>query len=62
VWRERFWKNSDAVTQLGFDERFKRIWDFYLASCEATLGVHWTRDLQIVLTRPMNPQLSDSSL
>jgi len=62
VWRERFWKNSDAVTQLGFDERFKRIWDFYLASCEATLGVHWTRDLQIVLTRPMNPHLADSSL
>lgn len=34
-WRRRFLSKLDAVRQLGFDERFIRMWDFYLASCEA---------------------------
>src|SRR5258708_26560468 len=29
-WRERFFQNLDGVRQLGFDERFQRMWDFYL--------------------------------
>lgn len=34
-WRKRFLNQLDAVRALGFDERFIRMWDFYLASCEA---------------------------
>lgn len=34
-WRERFLAQREAVLQLGFDERFLRIWEFYLAYCEA---------------------------
>jgi cyclopropane-fatty-acyl-phospholipid synthase len=34
-WRKRFWQNIDAVRQLGYDERFVRMWDYYLAYCEA---------------------------
>ena len=34
-WRERFLAERQAVLQLGFDERFIRIWEFYLAYCEA---------------------------
>jgi len=34
-WRRRFHLKLDVVRQLGFDERFIRMWDFYLASCEA---------------------------
>jgi cyclopropane-fatty-acyl-phospholipid synthase len=26
---------KEQVLQLGFDERFMRIWEFYLAYCEA---------------------------
>ncbi len=37
-WRERFAAVKDAVTQMGFDERFMRMWDFYLCYCEA--GFH----------------------
>jgi cyclopropane-fatty-acyl-phospholipid synthase len=35
LWRERFVAQRDAVMALGFDERFMRIWEFYLAYCEA---------------------------
>ncbi len=34
-WRERFLHEQDRVLALGFDQRFMRIWEFYLAYCEA---------------------------
>jgi cyclopropane-fatty-acyl-phospholipid synthase len=35
TWRARFLSQLDAVRAQGFDERFVRIWHFYLAYCEA---------------------------
>jgi cyclopropane-fatty-acyl-phospholipid synthase len=35
LWRERFVAQREAVLALDFDERFMRIWEFYLAYCEA---------------------------
>lgn len=34
-WRADFLARKDQVLALGFDERFIRIWEFYLAYCEA---------------------------
>ncbi len=34
AWRERFMANRDKVVNI-YDERFCRMWEFYLASCEA---------------------------
>ncbi|CAN7506791.1 cyclopropane-fatty-acyl-phospholipid synthase [Pararhizobium sp. LjRoot255] len=34
-WRQRFWNIWDKVEPLGFDTRFKRLWEFYLFYCEA---------------------------
>ena len=34
-WRADFMARKDDVLALGFDERFIRIWEFYLAYCEA---------------------------
>jgi cyclopropane-fatty-acyl-phospholipid synthase len=33
--RKDFLKNWSAIKQLGFDERFKRLWTYYLCYCEA---------------------------
>ncbi|MDC1093334.1 cyclopropane-fatty-acyl-phospholipid synthase, partial [Pelagibacteraceae bacterium] len=35
VWRENFFKTWSNITPLGFDETFKRMWEFYLSYCEA---------------------------
>ncbi|WP_281903737.1 SAM-dependent methyltransferase [Phytohabitans aurantiacus] len=35
LWRERFTANAAAVAALGFDQTFRRTWEYYLASCEA---------------------------
>ncbi|MCO6052050.1 cyclopropane-fatty-acyl-phospholipid synthase family protein [Mesorhizobium sp. RP14(2022)] len=34
-WRERFWNAWQRIVPLGFDERFRKLWEFYLFYCEA---------------------------
>ncbi|MEL7428360.1 MAG: cyclopropane-fatty-acyl-phospholipid synthase family protein [Pseudomonadota bacterium] len=34
-WRRRFHARWDEIKSLGFDERFRRLWEFYLYYCEA---------------------------
>jgi cyclopropane-fatty-acyl-phospholipid synthase len=50
-WREAFFARIDEVRALGYDERFVRTWDFYLASCEALFRAGLLRDVQLVLSR-----------
>ena len=35
TWRSNFLKAWDNISPLGFDEYFKRMWEFYLSYCEA---------------------------
>ena len=34
-WKNNFFKTWDNISPLGFDEYFKRMWEFYLSYCEA---------------------------
>jgi len=52
-WRDRFLARLPEVRRLGFDERFIRMWEFYLASCEAAFSVRYVGDLQIELEQPV---------
>ncbi|MEL6504838.1 MAG: cyclopropane-fatty-acyl-phospholipid synthase family protein [Pseudomonadota bacterium] len=38
-WRHRFWAKWETIKPLGFDARFKRIWEFYFHYCEAGFKV-----------------------
>ncbi len=51
-WRERFLRAELAVHELGFDTRFMRIWEFYLAYCEAAFAAGNTSVVQFTLRRP----------
>ena len=35
MWKNNFFKTWDNISPLGFDEYFKRMWEFYLCYCEA---------------------------
>jgi cyclopropane-fatty-acyl-phospholipid synthase len=50
-WRESFHHHIDEVRALGFDRRFERTWDFYLAFCEAAFRTRALRDVQLTLGR-----------
>ena len=51
-WHETFNEKWDEVSNIGFDERFKRTWDFYLTSCAATFDSGNCDVTQITVTRP----------
>ncbi|HET7386149.1 MAG TPA: cyclopropane-fatty-acyl-phospholipid synthase family protein [Nocardioidaceae bacterium] len=51
LWRQRFCANWPQVRALGFDERFRRMWEFYLAYCEAGFRVGYLDVAQISLGR-----------
>jgi cyclopropane-fatty-acyl-phospholipid synthase len=51
-WRERFHAQEAAVRALGFDFRFIRTWEFYLAYCEAAFAGANTDVVQFTLRRP----------
>ncbi|WP_043003730.1 SAM-dependent methyltransferase [Comamonas testosteroni] len=52
-WRQSFEHQLDAVRSQGFDERFVRIWRFYLAYCEAAFDTGNTDVVQFTLRRPL---------
>jgi cyclopropane-fatty-acyl-phospholipid synthase len=47
-WRERFWASWDKIIPLGFDERFKRLWEFYLHYCEAGFRAEYIDVRQVI--------------
>jgi cyclopropane-fatty-acyl-phospholipid synthase len=51
AWRERFDAHATEVDQLGFDATFRRMWDFYLAYCEAGFATGYLDVARIVLAR-----------
>jgi len=51
-WRANFTANTAALAELGYDERFRRIWTLYLAYCEAGFAERRIRDIQLLLTKP----------
>jgi cyclopropane-fatty-acyl-phospholipid synthase len=51
-WRADFLARDGQVRQLGFDTRFMRIWEFYLAYCEAAFATGSTNVVQFTLRRP----------
>jgi cyclopropane-fatty-acyl-phospholipid synthase len=48
-WRAAFSANERTVRELGFDARFLRLWEFYLAYCEAAFATGNTNVIQFTL-------------
>jgi len=51
-WCADFHAHLTKVQRLGFDERFQRIWEFYLAYCEAAFDMGNTNVVQYTLRKP----------
>lgn len=50
-WRRRFHESMEEVRALGFDDRFCRMWDYYLAYCEGAFRERHIGDVQLMLTK-----------
>jgi len=51
AWRENLARNREAVAKLT-DERFRRIWHFYLCYCEAGFAEGYLGDVQMLWAKP----------
>ena len=52
IWRDRFMGAWANIEPLGFDDRFKRMWEMYLAYCEGGFRGRAINVGQFTLTRP----------
>ncbi|HWC08182.1 MAG TPA: cyclopropane-fatty-acyl-phospholipid synthase family protein [Solirubrobacterales bacterium] len=52
AWRERFFSAWDKLRDRGYDERFRRLWDFYLSSSEAGFRERRINDIQALFAKP----------
>jgi cyclopropane-fatty-acyl-phospholipid synthase len=52
IWRDRFEENWAAINAQGFDETFRRMWEFYLAYCEAGFSTGYIDVVQLQMQRP----------
>ena len=50
-WHESFEAKWDEIAALGFDDRFRRMWNFYLTSCAATFRYETTDVVQMTVRR-----------
>ncbi len=53
-WHGRFLGELSAVRRRGFDERFFRMWDHYLAYCEGAFRERYISNVQLVLSKVSN--------
>lgn len=51
-WHETFNEKWDQIAEMGFDDRFRRMWNFYLTSCAATFQSANCDVTQITIKRP----------
>ena len=56
AWRQRFQDRLREVRALGFDERFIRMWDYYLSYCEGAFLERHIGDFQLLLTKNHSPR------
>ena len=54
LWRERFNQRLDDVARLGFDDRFVRMWNYYLCYCEGAFLERHSGDVQLLAAMPGN--------
>ena len=52
LWRRNFMSRLDRIRELGYDERFIRMWEFYLCYCEGGFRERTIGDVQLLLAKP----------
>ncbi len=53
-WRRRFMGQLEQVRALGYDDRFIKMWEFYLAYCEGAFIERAISDVHLLFARPLN--------
>jgi cyclopropane-fatty-acyl-phospholipid synthase len=52
-WRERFFRNVNAIRALGYPQSFVRMWEYYLCYCEGGFEERVIGTAQLLFVKPM---------
>ncbi len=52
TWRENVARHASQLEAMGYDRRFRRLWEMYLAYCEAGFAERRIQDIQLLLAKP----------
>lgn len=51
-WREQFVQNRERIAALGYDDKFMRLWEYYLCYCEAGFRERYTGVVHLLMHKP----------
>lgn len=57
IWQNKFNENFDQIRQAGFDNEFRRKWNYYFSYCSAAFAMRNISVVQILFSRPNNSSL-----
>jgi len=52
AWRDNVQRHASQLDAMGYDEHFRRLWEMYLAYCEAGFAERRIQDIQLLLAKP----------
>src|SRR5262249_60092123 len=52
AWRANVTRHASQLQAMGYDARFQRLWEMYLAYCEAGFAERRIQDIQLLLAKP----------
>ncbi len=55
LWKRNVDERFEEIRSLGFDDRFKRLWDMYLGYCEGAFLERHISDVQLIFHKPGAP-------
>jgi cyclopropane-fatty-acyl-phospholipid synthase len=56
-WLDNFRANRERISALGYDEKFMRIWEYYLCYCEAGFRERYLGDVHLLMHKPQAGRL-----
>ena len=60
-WRQRFKDREQDLIDLGYDDAFRRLWDFYFCYCEGGFRERSISTVQLLLAKPLSRDLPEVS-
>jgi cyclopropane-fatty-acyl-phospholipid synthase len=58
-WRNRFFQNESQIRQLGYNDVFIRLWEFYLCYCEGGFLERSISTVQVLISKPQFKSLNN---
>ena len=57
LWRQKYLSELELIKDMGYSDKFLRMWEYYFIYCEAGFRERFIGDVQIVMSKPQNKDI-----